>query len=48
MGAGRSYKERYRERVSYPEYGKDLERGALAAHCQTQHGVAKGVPGQEG
>ena len=47
-GAGRSYKERQRERVSCPECGKDLARGSLAAHCQTQHGVTKGGPRQEG
>ena len=48
MGAVRSYKERQREQVICPEYGKGLTRGSLATHCQTQHGVAKGVPGQEG
>ena len=46
-GAGRRYKEIQRERVICPEYGKGLTRGSLAAHCQTQHSVAKGVAGQE-
>ena len=31
-GAGSSYKERYRYRVSFPECSKDLVRGLLAAH----------------
>ena len=47
MGAVRSYKERQRERAICPKCRKDLARGSLAAHCQTQHSVAKGVAGQE-
>ena len=31
-GEGRSYKERQRERVRFPEYGEDLARGSLAVH----------------
>ena len=45
---GRSHKERQRERVNCPECGKDLARGSLAAHHQTQHGIEKGGPGQKG
>ena len=47
-GAGRSYKDRQRERVSCPECGKDLARGSLSAHCQTHNIVAKRGMGQEG
>ena len=47
-GVGRNYKERQQERVSCPECGKDSARGSLAARCQTQHGVVKEGPGQEG
>ena len=47
-GVGRSYKERQWERLNCLECGKDLERGSLAAHRQTQHGIVKGVPVQEG
>ena len=36
------------KKCSCPKYGKDLERGSMAAHCQTQNGVAKGVIGKEG
>ena len=43
----RIYKDRQRVQVNFPECGKDLRR-SLAAHCQTQHHVAKGGPGQEG
>ena len=45
--AGRSYKERQQDRVSYIECGKDLVRGLLAAHCQNKNGMTKGGPGQE-
>ena len=31
-----------------PEYGKELEKGSLVAHRQTQYGVEKGGLGQEG
>ena len=34
--------------IIWPECGKDLDRGSLAVHCQTQHGVAKVVTWQEG
>ena len=47
-GAGRSYKERQRERVICIERRKELARGSLAAHYQTQHDVAKGGTGQKG
>ena len=47
-GAGSSYKERWREWVSCTEYGKDLTRGSLDAHCKTQDGRVKRVPVQEG
>ena len=31
-----------------PEYGKELSKGSLMVHHQTQHGVTKGRLGQEG
>ena len=31
-----------------PEYGKELAKGLLVVHRQTQHGVSKGELGQEG
>ena len=48
MGEGRSYKERQRGQVNYPECGKDLVRGSLSVHLQNNYGVYKGVPRQEG
>ena len=48
MGEGQSFKESQREQVLCPEYRKDLAKGSLVAHRQTQHGVAKGGLGQEG
>ena len=48
MGEGRSFKERQRERVLCPECGKELAKGSLVTHRQTQHGVAKGRLGSEG
>ena len=30
------------------DYGKELTKGSLNVHRQTQHGVEKGGPGQEG
>ena len=30
------------------EYGKEVSKGSLVAHHQTQHGVTKGRLGQEG
>ena len=47
-GAGGEYKERQKKWVSYPDFGKYLNRGSLAAHFQTQHGIVKGFPIQEG
>ena len=47
-GAGRSHKERQRERVNLPECRKELERGSLAEYHQTQNGVEKGGSGHEG
>ena len=46
-GEGRSHKESQRERVHLPEGRKDLARGSLAVHQQTQHGAAKGGSGKE-
>ena len=46
-GVGRSYKERQWEQVNFLECRRDLARGSLAAHHQTQHGIAKGGLGQE-
>ena len=46
-GVERNYKERQREWVRCPEYGKDLERGSLSAHFQTRHGVVRGGLGLE-
>ena len=42
MGEGTSFKEQQRKRVTCPECGKELEKGSLVTHLQTQHGVAKG------
>ena len=39
---GRSFKEWERERVICPECGKELARGSLLTHHQTQNGVYKG------
>ena len=47
-GEGRSFKERQRERVLFPECGKEVAKGSLVAHRQTQHKVAKGRLEQEG
>ena len=47
-GEGRIFKERQREWVLCPECGKDLSKGSLVTHRQTQHGVAKGGLGSEG
>ena len=46
-GVMRSYRESQRERVNSLEGGKYLEKGSLAAHRQTHHGVAKEGLGQE-
>ena len=45
---GRSLKERQRERELCPEFWKELTKGSLATHRQTQHGVAKGGLESEG
>ena len=47
-GEGRSFKEIKQERVLFPECGKEVVKGSLVAHRQTQHGVAKGRLGKEG
>ena len=47
MGERRSFKERQRERVLCPECGKDLVKGSMMVHRQTQNGVEKGGSGQE-
>ena len=46
-GEGNSYKKRHWERVNCLECRKDLTRGSLAAHRQTQYSMEKGSPGQE-
>ena len=43
-----NFKERQQERVLCPECGKELVKGSLVTHHQTQHGVAKGGLGSEG
>ena len=45
---GRSFKERQWERVLCPECGKEMPKGSLVMHCQTQHGMARGGLGPEG
>ena len=42
------HQERERERVLCPESGKELAKGSLMTHRQTQHGVAKGGLVSEG
>ena len=37
-----SFKERQRERVLCPECGKELAKGSLVTHCQTQNVVSNG------
>ena len=46
-GEGRSFKEQQREGVICLDYGKDLAKGSLVTHHQTQHGVEKGGLGSE-
>ena len=48
IGVRKSYKEQHRQRVNCLECRKDLARGSLAAHRQTQYGVVKGGLGKEG
>ena len=45
---GNSYKEIQRERLLCPECGRDLAKGSLEAHRQTQNDVVKVGSGQEG
>ena len=45
---GRSFKERHQDRLICPEYGKEMAKGSLVMHRQTQHGVAKGGSGLAG
>ena len=45
---GHIFKERQREQVICPKCGKELARGSLVAHLQTQHSVDKGGLVQEG
>ena len=47
MGEWRRFKERQRERVICTEYGKELAKGSLVTHRQTQNRVAKGGLGSE-
>ena len=47
-GEGRSFKERQREQVLFPEYEKGLAKGSLVTHNKTQHRVAKGGLVSEG
>ena len=47
MIEGRSYHERQGERVQCPGCGKDLVKGSLSIHHQTQHGVARGGAGKK-
>ena len=44
-GEGQRYQERQQEQVQCLECGKDLARGSLASHRQTQYGVARGGAG---
>ena len=46
-GEGRSYQERQQERATFPECRKDLARGSMANHRQTQHGMVRGGGGQK-
>ena len=39
---GSSFKELHREWVSCTECGKEIQRGSLVTHRQTQHRVDKG------
>ena len=45
-GEGKNYQERQRGWVQCTECGKDLARGLLAIHFQTQNGVERGGAGQ--
>ena len=46
-GEGGGFKEQQREWILCPECGKELAKGSLVTHRQTQHGVAKGRLGSE-
>ena len=41
-GEGRTFEERQWEQVLCPKCGKEMEKGSLVTHRQTQNGVAKG------
>ena len=45
---GKTFKEWQRERVICPEFWKDMSKGTLVMHRQTQYSVAKGGLGSEG
>ena len=47
-GEGQSYRESHWEWVICPQCRKDLAKGSLVTHFQTQHGVVKGGLVQEG
>ena len=47
-GKEEEFKDRQPERVLCPEFGKELEKGSLVTHHQTQNGVAKGGLGSAG
>ena len=47
-GEERSFKDRQQERVLCPECRKELAKGLLVIHSQTQHGMDKGRLGLEG
>ena len=47
-GEGRRFKDKKRERVLCPECGKELAKGSLVTHRQTQHIVVKGRLGSDG
>ena len=47
IGGGFIYWVRQKLRVQCPDFGADLVEGLLEVHWQTQHGVDKGVEGEE-
>ena len=46
-GGGLLYWAQHKLRVQCPEFGADLVAGLLGFHWQTQHGVDKGVGGED-
>ena len=42
IGEGSSFKEQERERVLWTECRKEMAKGSLLKHRQTQHGVVNG------